>query len=71
MEGGTLTGFVGDPERQCHGKRVHATRSEARAVVKEMRGYGRTKLGVYRCPHCQQLHLGHPLDGPRSKRRAS
>ena len=62
---------MGDPARQCHGKRTFLTRKEAKRAAKMHLSTGGGPIGIYRCPHCERLHLGHTRHGRRAKRAAS
>lgn len=43
---------------QCAGKRAYSSYADARASRRPM-----AQLGIYRCPHCGQFHLGNKPKG--------
>jgi hypothetical protein len=49
--------------KACTGKRMHATFADAQEAAVRTRG----RVQPYRCPHCNQWHVGHE---PRAQRHA-
>lgn len=60
--------FVTDPARQCDGKERYVDREAAKRSAMSFRPV----MSVYRCPHCNEWHIGsktHRGARPRNRRR--
>lgn len=48
----------------CEGKRPYRTKKQAKAALRYIKTKGSRPGEAYRCPVCEQWHIGHPIGTP-------
>lgn len=51
-------GQVYSPKTQCHHKRTYTTKTEAKLIARNL---GKI-IQAYRCPWCENYHVGHKVE---------
>lgn len=64
--------MVPDPDGACTGKHPFASARDAHAALRNHERRGRRMLNVYRCPLCNDFHIGAKKPRPpKPKQRRS